>query len=434
MAVKKCAFCGNEYDTSDKSVVLFKAKESGTPIRICSKCIAKCNELYQSKLAQDKIKAIEAAPAILTPKEIKFKLDEWILDQDFAIKKISREYYNHLKRLKRYDLDNEANEKLRIDKSNMIYMGPTGSGKTETIRALASFMNLPFVVEDCSSFTSSGYVGRDVDEILKDLLDAADGDLDKAQKGIVFLDEFDKLKRTTGGKNGKDVSGEAVQQALLRLVEGGTHKIKKDKQTGATMDFNSDNVLFIAGGAFVGLEKIIANRLNKETGLANVGFGASLEKEQEQRYNELIEKVKPEDLMEFGLIPEALGRFPVLVPFKELSVETLMDILTEPKHAIIKQFKEMYSFDTDIELDFTEGALREIAVRAKAKKIGARGLRSVLEEVLDDVGFEYPSIKDLKRIVIKDDLNYEFICDSKANDIIDAKDVIDLEEESGEEE
>jgi ATP-dependent Clp protease ATP-binding subunit ClpX len=195
------------------------------------------------------------------------------------------------------------------------------------------------------------------------------------------------------------------------------------------MDFNSDNVLFIAGGAFVGLEKIIANRLNRETGLANVGFGASLEKEQEQRYNELIEKVKPEDLMEFGLIPEALGRFPVLVPFKELSVETLMDILTEPKHAIIKQFKEMYSFDTNIELNFTEGALREIATRAKTKKIGARGLRSVLEEVLDEVGFEYPSIKDLKRINIKDDLTYEYICETE----IVAKDIVDLEENNEEE-
>ena len=432
MAIKRCAFCGNEYDTSDKSVILFRAKESGSPIRICSKCIEKCNELYQNKLAQERIKAIEAAPAILTPKEIKFKLDEWILDQDAAIKKIAREYYNHLKRLKRYDLDNDANNKLRIDKSNMIYMGPTGSGKTETIRALASFMNLPYVIEDSSSFTSSGYVGRDVDEILKDLLDAADGDLEKAQKGIVFLDEFDKLKRSTGGKNGKDVSGEAVQQALLRLVEGGTHKVKKDKQTGATMDFNTDNVLFIAGGAFVGLERIIANRLNKESGQANVGFGASLEKEQEQRYNELIEKVKPEDLMEFGLIPEALGRFPVLVPFKELSVETLMDILTQPKHAIIKQFQEMYSFDTNVDLEFTEGALRKIATDAKAKKIGARGLRSVLEEVLDEVGFEYPSIKDLKKIVIKDDLTYDFIVDSKINEIVDAREVVDVEE--GEEE
>ena len=430
MAKKKlCSFCGNEYRTDDKSVVLFKSSTDGSDVRICSECIKKCSDLYNQKMSKMKQQEISGAAIEMTPKKIKEMLDEWVLDQDIAMKKIAREYYNHLKRLKRFDLDNEANEKLRIDKSNMIYMGPTGCGKTETIRAIASFMDLPYVIEDSSSFTSSGYVGRDVDEILKDLLDAADGDLDKAQKGIVFLDEFDKLKKSTGGKNGKDVSGEAVQQALLRLVEGGTHKVKKDKQTGATMDFNTDNVLFIAGGAFVGLEKIIANRLNKETGQANVGFGASLEKEQEQRYNELIEKVKPEDLMEFGLIPEALGRFPVLVPFKELSVETLMDILTEPKHAIIKQFKEMYSFDTNIDLDFTEGALREIATRAKEKKIGARGLRSVLEEVLDEVGFEYPSIKDLKRIVINDKLDYEFIVEEKIN----TKDAIDLEENNEEE-
>ena len=428
MAIKKCAFCGKEYDTADKSVILFKAKESGAPVRICSYCIEKCNELYQNKLAQDKIKAIETAPAILTPKEIKARLDEWVLDQDIATKKIAREYYNHLKRLKRFDLDNDANNKLRIDKSNMIYCGPTGCGKTEVIRALASFMNLPFVVEDCSGFTSSGYVGRDVDEILKDLLDAADGDLDKAQKGIVFLDEFDKLKRSTGGKNGKDVSGEAVQQALLRLVEGGTHKVKKDKQTGATMDFNTDNVLFIAGGAFVGLDKIIANRLNKETGASNVGFGAVLEKENESKFNELIVQVKPEDLMEFGLIPEALGRFPQIVPFKDLSVETLVNILTVPKHAIIKQFKEMYKFDTNIDLEFTDKALNEIAIKAKSKKIGARGLRSVLEEVLEDVGFEYPSIKNITKIIIKDDLSYEYIIEEKiTKDSV--KDAIDLKEQ-----
>ena len=290
-------------------------------------------------------------------------------------------------------------------------------------------MELPYVIEDSSSFTSSGYVGRDVDEILRDLLDAADGDLDKAQKGIVFLDEFDKLKKSTGGKNGKDVSGEAVQQALLRFVEGGTHKVKKDKQTGATMDFNTDNVLFIAGGAFVGLEKIIADRLNKASGKANVGFGAALEKEQEQRYNELITQVKPEDLMAYGMIPEVLGRFPVLVPFKELSVETLVDILTEPKHAMIKQFKEMYKFESNVELDFTDNALQLIASKAKEKKIGARGLRSVLEEVLDEVGFEYPSIKGLSKIIIQDDLSYEYIIEQPV-----AKDnALDLSEASDEE-
>jgi ATP-dependent Clp protease ATP-binding subunit ClpX len=270
-------------------------------------------------------------------------------------------------------------------------------------------MELPYVIEDSSSFTSSGYVGRDVDEILRDLLDAADGDLEKAQKGIAFLDEFDKLKKSTGGKNGKDVSGEAVQQALLRLVEGGTHKVKKDKMTGATMDFNTDNVLFIAGGAFVGLDKIIANRVNKQSGKSNVGFGAVLEKDQEQQYNELIMQVKPEDLMEYGMIPEVLGRFPVLVPFKELSIETLVDILTEPKHAMIKQFKAMYKFDSNIDLEFSDAALELIAKKAKEKKIGARGLRSVLEEVLDEVGFEYPSIKGLTKIIINDDLTHEYI-------------------------
>jgi ATP-dependent Clp protease ATP-binding subunit ClpX len=430
MAKKKlCSFCGNEYRTDDKSVVLFRSSADGSDIRICSECIQKCSELYNQRMAKMKQQAIEGTVIEMTPKKIKEMLDEWVLDQDIAMKKIAREYYNHLKRLKRYDLDNECNDKLRIDKSNMIYMGPTGCGKTETIRAIASFMELPYVIEDSSSFTSSGYVGRDVDEILRDLLDAADGDLEKAQKGIVFLDEFDKLKKSTGGKNGKDVSGEAVQQALLRLVEGGTHKVKKDKQTGATMDFNTDNVLFIAGGAFVGLEKIIADRLNKASGKANVGFGAALEKEQEQRYNELITQVKPEDLMTYGMIPEVLGRFPVLVPFKELSVETLVDILTEPKHAMIKQFKEMYKFESNVELDFTDNALQLIATKAKEKKIGARGLRSVLEEVLDEVGFEYPSIKGLSKIIIQDDLSYEYIIEQPV-----AKDnALDLSEASDEE-
>ena len=424
MAKKKvCSFCGNEYKSDDKSVVLFKSSAEDSDIRICSDCIKKCSEIYNEKMSKMKQKEIQGKALNLTPKEIFNKLNEWVLDQDPAMKKIAREYYNHLKRLKRYDLDNEANQKLRIDKTNMIYMGPTGTGKTETIRAIASLMDLPYVIEDSSSFTSAGYVGRDCDEILKDLLDAADGDIEKAQKGIVFLDEFDKIKKSTGGKGGKDVSGEAVQQALLRLVEGGTHKVKKDKMTGATMDFNTDNVLFIAGGAFVGLDKIIANRVNKASGKSNVGFGAVLAKEQEQQYNELIMQVKPEDLMEYGMIPEVLGRFPVLVPFKELSIETLVDILTEPKHAITKQFKELYKFESDIDLEFTDVALKTIAEKAKEKKIGARGLRSVLEEVLDDVGFEYPSIKGLTKIIINDDLSHEYIIE----EIFDKENAIDAD-------
>jgi ATP-dependent Clp protease ATP-binding subunit ClpX len=427
MAKKKtCNFCGNEYSTDQKDIILFKSSADGNDIRICSDCVKRCSELYTSKMAKAKQKLLTGQPLELTPKQIFEKLNEWVLDQDPAMKKIAREYYNHLKRIKRYDMDNTANEKLRIDKTNMIYMGPTGTGKTETIRAIASLMDLPYVIEDSSSFTSAGYVGRDCDEILKDLLDAADGDLEKAQKGIVFLDEFDKIKKTSGGKGGKDVSGEAVQQALLRLVEGGTHKVKKDKMTGATMDFNTDNVLFIAGGAFVGLDKIIANRVNKQSGKSNVGFGAVLEKDQEQQYNELIMQVKPEDLMEYGMIPEVLGRFPVLVPFKELSIETLVDILTEPKHAMIKQFKAMYKFDSNIDLEFSDAALELIAKKAKEKKTGARGLRTVLEEVLDVVGFEYPSIKGLTKVIIKDDLTYEYIIDEVLTEE-DKADAVDLD-------
>ena len=199
--------------------------------------------------------------------------------------------------------------------------------------------------------------------------------------------------------------------------------MKKDKMTGSTMDFNTDNVLFIAGGAFVGLDKIIANRVNKASGKANVGFGAVLEKEQEQQYNELIKQVKPEDLMEFGMIPEVIGRFPTLVPFQELSVKTLIDILTEPKHAIIKQYKEMYKFETNVDLEFSDKALENIATQAKEKRIGARGLRTIIEEVLEDVNFEYPSIKGLTKVIINDDLTHEYIVE----DIVDSTNVIDLD-------
>ena len=339
MAAKKkvCSFCGEEYLSTDKSVVLFKSEKDGTDIRICSHCIAKCSELYNQRMAKQKQKELNGTVIEMTPQKIYEKLNEYVLDQEFALKKIAREYYNHLKRLKRIDLEPNANERLRMDKSNMIYMGKTGSGKTECIRAMASFMDLPYTVADASSLTASGYVGRDCQDILKDLLDAANGDIDKAQRGIIFIDEVDKIRKTSGGggRNGKDVGGEAVQQGLLRLIEGGTHKVVKNRQMDTTIDFNTDNVLFIAGGAFVGLEKIIANRLNKELGQSKVGFGAVLEKEQDQNYNELIVQVKPEDLMEYGLIPEFLGRMPVLVPFKEcilyLKVMSLTNLPRKPR-------------------------------------------------------------------------------------------------------
>ena len=410
---KKCAFCGEEYESNDKSVVLFKASIEGSDVRICSHCIERCTALYNEKIAKQKQKELSGTVIEMTPQRIFELLNEYVLDQDQAMKKVARGYYDHLKRLKRNDLDPEAQTKLRVDKANMLYLGPTGVGKTESVRALASFLEVPYTIADASSLTASGYVGRDCQDILKDLLDAAEGDLEKAQRGVIFIDEVDKIKKTSGGKNGKDVGGEAVQQGLLRLIEGGTHKVVKNRQTDSTIDFNTDNVLFLVGGAFVGIEKIIAKRLNQDSGKSTVGFGATLVKEQEQSYNDLIVHVKPEDLIEFGLIPEFVGRVPVIAPFKELSVETLVDILTEPKHAMVKQYKEMFKFESNVDLEFTDVALENIAKKAKEKKTGARGLRTVLEEVLEDVGFEYPSIKGLTKVIIHDDLSHEYIVEKE---------------------
>jgi ATP-dependent Clp protease ATP-binding subunit ClpX len=425
---RKCNFCNEYFYSNDSNIALFKSTdEDGNDIRICSNCIQRCADLYNAKMAKKKAPELEGTVIEMTPQKIYELLNEYVLDQDFAMKKIAKGYYDHLKRLKRNDLDPDAQNKLRVDKANMLYLGPTGVGKTESVRALASFLEVPYTIADASCITASGYVGRDAQDILKDLLDAADGDLEKAQKGIVFLDEVDKVKKSAGGKSGgKDVNGESVQQGLLRLIEGGVHKVQKNKQTGDTIDFNTDNVLFIAGGAFVGLDKIIANRVNKKSGKAAVGFGAALEKEQEQQYNELALQVKPEDLIEFGMIPEFIGRMPIIAPFKELSVETLIDILTQPKHAMVKQFKEMYKFESNVDLEFTDKALEEIAKRAKEKKTGARGLRTVLEEVLEVVGFEYPSIKGLTKVIIKDDLTYEYIIDNAITEE-DKADAVDLD-------
>ena len=426
---KQCNFCGEYFDSKDPNVTLFKSTDDdGNDLRICSNCIARCSELYNQKMAKKKAAELSGSVLEMTPKKIYDLLNEYVLDQDIAMRKIARGYYDHLKRLKRNDTDPDANNKLRVDKANMLYLGKTGTGKTETIRALASFLDVPHTIADASSLTASGYVGRDCQDILKDLLDAAEGDIEKAQRGLIFIDEVDKIKKTTGSKNGKDVGGEAVQQGLLRLIEGGTHKVVKNRQTDSTIDFNTDNVLFILGGAFVGIEKIIAERLNKDSGNSTVGFGATLVKEQEQSYNELIEQVKPEDLIEFGMIPEFVGRVPIIAPFKELSVETLVDILTQPKHAMVKQFKEMYKFESNVDLEFSDAALELIAKKAKEKKTGARGLRTVLEEVLEDVGFEYPSIKGLAKVLIKDDLSHEYIINEEVTEE-DKQQAIDLEEE-----
>ena len=263
---KKCSYCGNEYTVEDmmkKGVLVFKGStidENGQPVRICSNCIKACNEIYQANI--NKITAKNGVDiTLMTPSKIKSHLDEWVLDQERAKTAISTEVYNQFKRLKRIAENPKANEELRIEKSNMILIGPTGVGKTELVRSLSALLDLPYTIQDATSFTSAGYIGRDVDEILKDLYNAAGKNIEKAQKGIVFLDEFDKLRKSSTRTGQKDVGGESVQQALLKIIEGGEFDVKKDKMGASTFKFDTSNVLFILGGAFVGIAEIVSKRL-----------------------------------------------------------------------------------------------------------------------------------------------------------------------------
>lgn len=412
---KKCSYCGNEYTVEDmmkKGVLVFKGStidENGQPVRICSNCIKACNEIYQANI--NKITAKNGVDiTLMTPSKIKSHLDEWVLDQERAKTAISTEVYNQFKRLKRIAENPKANEELRIEKSNMILIGPTGVGKTELVRSLSALLDLPYTIQDATSFTSAGYIGRDVDEILKDLYNAAGKNIEKAQKGIVFLDEFDKLRKSSTRTGQKDVGGESVQQALLKIIEGGEFDVKKDKMGASTFKFDTSNVLFILGGAFVGIDEIVSKRLKtNKNAPAGIGFGGEPQSKAPVDYNSIAEDICQEDLKEFGIIPEVLGRCPVITTFNELSEETLVRILTEPKHAIVKQYKELFSMD-NVDLEFTDEALRAIAKKAKERKIGARALRSELQEILKDAMFEVPDMDNVNKVLVVVDDDNKIVC------------------------
>ena len=412
---KKCSYCGNEYTVEDmmkKGVLVFKGStidENGQPVRICSNCIKACNEIYQANI--NKITAKNGVDiTLMTPSKIKSHLDEWVLDQERAKTAISTEVYNQFKRLKRIAENPKANEELRIEKSNMILIGPTGVGKTELVRSLSALLDLPYTIQDATSFTSAGYIGRDVDEILKDLYNAAGKNIEKAQKGIVFLDEFDKLRKSSTRTGQKDVGGERVQQALLKIIEGGEFDVKKDKMGASTFKFDTSNVLFILGGAFVGIDEIVSKRLKtNKNAPAGIGFGGEPQSKAPVDYNSIAEDICQEDLKEFGIIPEVLGRCPVITTFNELSEETLVRILTEPKHAIVKQYKELFSMD-NVDLEFTEEALKAIAKKAKERKIGARALRSELQEILKDAMFEVPDMDNVNKVLVVVDDDNKIVC------------------------
>ena len=361
---------------------------------ICEKCIKRCNQMILSRGKAEKAnKKIKK----MVPMEIKSELDKHIIGQEDAKVSIAIAVYNHYKRM-------NIESDVKIAKSNALLLGPTGSGKTLIAQTVAKLLDVPFAIADCTSLTEAGYVGEDVENVLYKLLNAADGDVSKAEKGIVFLDEIDKIACSRLGANlSKDPSGEGVQQALLKLIEGtvanvsssGGRKNPNDK----FIEINTENILFICGGAFQGLESIINKRVQTKT--TSIGFGANVEKEKEKTVGEAFKEVSTEDLIEFGLIPELIGRLPIVVSLDELTEDAMVEILTKPKNSLVNQYKEIFKYD-GVDLDFTTESLRDIARETMKRKTGARGLRGILEEILKQSMFTIPSDGDVVKCIVKE--------------------------------
>lgn len=386
-----CSFCGKDQDEVGKLI-------AGPDVFICDECIELCNEIVHDKDSIELAEAEEKKQVSLKPKEIKAHLDEYVIGQDYAKKVLSVAVHNHYKRI-----DAPVGDDIvELQKSNIILVGPTGSGKTLVAQTLARILNVPFCMADATTLTEAGYVGEDVENILVNLLQAADYDLEKAQRGIIYIDEIDKIARKSDSPSlTRDVSGEGVQQALLKIIEGTMASIppkggRKHPQQ-ELVQIDTTNILFICGGAFVGLDAVVSRR----QGAKSIGFGAKVTGDEKKKIGELLRMVQPEDLLKFGLIPEMVGRLPVIATMEELVEEDLIRILKEPRNALTKQYQKLFEFD-GISLKFTEGALKAIAVKALKRKSGARGLRSVMEEAMLDVMYDLPSIKGVQECVISE--------------------------------